>query len=121
MSDIIITIPKSVSWETWLAEAEAVEADPDACLNFRVANKPKSAGPGDKCFVVHDGFIRGYHVIKHIADRPGFQCQTTGKHWAPGTYIMRSGKFHRVKPMSFDGFQGWRYFHVGYMMEEVDG
>jgi len=109
--DVLITIPKKVKWETWLKECEAVAKDPGATLNYRVARMPKGITSGKtKCFVVHDGFIRGYHVIYDAIWRDDFICQTTGTEWKAGYYLIRKGCFYPIEPIPHRGFQGWRYF-----------
>lgn len=108
--NIIITIPKTEDWNTWLQECEAVANNSDSALNYRVSCLPKQTKTGERCYVVYDGYVRGYHVIDELCFREGFVCGTTGRYWPEGNYIMRKGKFHEIKPFPYKGFQGWRYF-----------
>ena len=109
MTDILITIPKKVKRETWMKEAKDVEKDPTMTLNFRVPFKP-DVKKGDKCFVVHDGEVLGFHYVDGVKQMDGFKCQTTGKWWPKGFYIQRSGKFHPLKKKErMKGFRGIRY------------
>ena len=123
MVDVLITIPKKVTWEIWLKECEDVAKNPDATLNYRVARMPKGITSGKtKCFVVYDGFIRGYHEVHDVTCRDGFTCHTTGKEWKAGYYLIRKGSFHPIEPIPHKGFQGWRYFNEGHRVirREVD-
>ena len=107
--DIIITIPRRNDFKAWLWECENAEKN-DLDLNFHVANLPKEVNPGDRCFVVYRGVIKGYNVIKELKQKPGFICSTTGMEWPEGKYIIREGKFYPLKEhISMKGFQGWRY------------
>jgi hypothetical protein len=109
--DIAITIPKSDDWEEWLLECKKVEQSNEE-LRFRVGVLPKKAVKGDKCFVVHDSYIRGYHVISDVGYRNTFICSTTGQKWEAGNYIIRKGKFHEIEPVPKQGFQGFRYVDI---------
>lgn len=75
-------------------------------MNFKVAHFPDT-GPGQKCFLVHDGFVKGYMIISGLSEKE-FSCTTTGKHWK-GKFVERTGKFHTIKPIPMKGFQGFRY------------
>lgn len=105
--DIIITIPKSIRWEDYCKEIDAV-ADGSQVMNFRVSNFPKTS-IGSKCYILHDGFIKGYMFITGLASKD-FTCTTTGREWK-GNFIERSGKFHEIEPIAMKGFQGFRYFN----------
>lgn len=73
--DIIITIPKSISWNDYSRELDA--ASNGSILNFKVPFFPKTS-IGNKCYVLHDGFIKGYHIISGLSEKD-FNCTTTGK------------------------------------------
>jgi hypothetical protein len=81
-------------------------------LRFKVGGLPKNASKGDKCFIVHNGYIRGYHYVSEIGYRDSFTCNTTGKTWKNGNYIIRSGKFHKINPILMKGFQGFKYVDI---------
>ncbi|WP_018249850.1 hypothetical protein [Orenia marismortui] len=108
--DIAITIPKSENWKKWLEECKEVE-EKELLLNYFLGDRglPRKAQAGDKCFVVYDGYIRGYHLIADLAHKNRFVCQTTGRVWKAGNYIIRSGEFHEIEPVKMKGFQGFRY------------
>lgn len=103
--DIVITIPKSVDWSEYEKELEAVK-DGKQVLNFKVNNFPKTA-KGNKCYLLHNGFIKGWMGIVGLSNKD-FICSTTGKHWK-GNFIERSGPFHKIDPIPMKGFQGFRY------------
>lgn len=102
--DIIITVPKKIKWSDYKKELAAAEEG--AVLNFKVSNFPK-VKPGDRCYILYNGKIIGYHIISGIQEKD-FKCTTTGRHWS-GKFIQRTGKFHRITPIAMKGFQGFRY------------
>ena len=115
MADWLITIPKTVPWSEYKKELAAVANGRDQ-LNYRVRYRPKGMEYGDRMFVVHNGFVRGWMKIVGVDSRDGFTCATTGREWPAGCYIARSGKFHGIVPIEYPGFRGVRQFdaaHVG--------
>ena len=106
--DIIITLPKSVSWDEYSKELDAVK-DGSQVMNYKVNSFPKT-GVGNKCYVVHNGFIKGWMSIVGMFEQE-FTCSTTGKDWK-GKFIQRSGPFNKVEPIPMKGFQGFRYFDL---------
>jgi len=105
MRDIIITIPKSIKWEDYQHELNAAENG--EILNFKVNSFPKTA-IGNKCYICHNGFIHGYHIISGMSEKE-FQCTTTGNLWK-GKFIERTGKFYKIDPIPMIGFRGFKYF-----------
>lgn len=108
MSSIIITIPKNINWKDYEKELKAVE-DGKMEMHYKVHVLPRDVNVGDRCYVCHDGFVRGWMKISHIGPINGFRCTTTGKDWDGGNYISRTGKFHYLKnPYPMKGFMGFR-------------
>ena len=105
--DIIITLPKSNYWENYEQELETV-SDEKQVMNFKTPSLPKNTIIGDKCYIVHDGYIRGWMKIVGFEKNNKFKCSTTSTEWE-GTFIQRSGKFNYISPIEYKGFQGWRY------------
>jgi hypothetical protein len=95
--DIIITIPKNIKWLDWKKECDEVENNPNMQLNFRLPRLPTKTKPGDKCYVLHNGYIKGFHIIHDLKFQKSFICKTTGQHWPEGNYIIRKGKFTLVE------------------------
>lgn len=113
MADWVITIPKSIKWDDYRRELTAVENDPEAVMNFRVPHRPLQMQPGDRMFVAHDGFVRGWMTISDIVVRSaGFRCTTTDAWWPAGVYVQRKGRFTYVDPIPMRGFQGYRRFQA---------
>ncbi len=109
-SDILITIPKSIKWENYTKEL--INAENGDIMNFKVPFLPKSSIIGNKCYVVYNGFIRGYMIISGVINDTSFDCTTTGDNWS-GKFIQRTGKFYYLdKLIPYKGFQGWRYFDL---------
>ncbi len=109
--DWIITIPKTIDWQDYLKEIEAVKNN-GLVMNYKVRGFPKEMKIGDKCHITHNGFVKGFMVITGLAeDLSAFLCTTTGVPWSHGKYIQRGGKFYfedRVIP--YKGFRGVRRF-----------
>lgn len=105
--DIIITLPKSINWSEYEKELEAVK-DGEQVMNFKVNSFPNTS-KGNKCYLVHNGVIKGWMEIVGISEK-NFTCSTTGKHWE-GKFIERSGPFYKIDPIPMKGFQGFRYFN----------
>lgn len=107
---IIITLPATVSWDTYEEELAKV-ADGKHVLNFRVPNFPKNVKIGDRCYVAHKGLVMGWMNIVGMT-KSQFTCEVTGKKWS-GCFIQRSGKFHYINErIPIKGFQGFRYFSL---------
>ena len=105
--DIIITIPAKIEWSDYEKELDRVENNKNSILNFKVSKFPKDTHVGNKCYVVHRGFIKGYMLISGFSEK-NFKCEITGKKWI-GNFIERTGKFYRTRPQPMKGFQGFRY------------
>lgn len=111
--DWVLTIPKTTKWSEYEKELAAV-ADGNSVLNYKTRYIPKGMSEGDRCFLVHDGQVRGWMPIVGIIERKeGFQCLTTKKWWPAGKYIQRSGKFTKVDGPKMKGFRGIRKYENG--------
>ncbi len=107
---IIVTLPSSISWADYEKELRNV-ANYKHVMNFKVHNFPKGIHKGDKCYVVHNGFVIGWMEIVGFTEEP-FICTTTNKKW-DGKFIQRSGPFHYLnEKIPYKGFQGFRYFDL---------
>lgn len=107
---IIVTLPSGEEWGTYENELKKVKNYKNV-LNFKVHNFPKGIGKGDKCYIVHRGFIKGWMEIVGFSEKE-FCCSTTGKKWK-GKFIERSGPFHYInEKIPMKGFQGFRYFNL---------
>lgn len=104
--DILITVPKTVDWRVY--EQELAIAAEGGTVSFKVANFPKCEA-GDRCYVVHDGLVKGWMSISALRHND-FKCEVTSQHWL-GKFVERSGAFHKVEPVAHKGFQGFRYVH----------
>lgn len=110
--DWVVTVPKTTSWSDYEQELKAV-VDGDQIMNYRVHLFPKEMRVGDRCFVVHDGSVRGWMTIVGLVSSPKpWRCTTTGHVWPEGNYIQRSGVFHPMKGLEMKGFQGIRKFKL---------
>lgn len=105
--DIVITLPKSIKWSDYSKELDEVK-DGSSVMNFKLNAFPNTAA-GKKCYVVHNGAIRGWMEIVGLTEKD-FICSTTGKKWK-GKFVQRSGEFHFIDPIPMKGFQGFRYYN----------
>lgn len=111
MNAWVITIPKTVRWEDYQRELDAVAADPDLTLNYRTRYFPKDMEVGDRCYVVWNGRVRGWMEIAGLDEFPHpWTCVITGTEWAAGKYIQRKGVFHEVGGPAMTGFRGVHRF-----------
>lgn len=107
---IIVTIPSNISWSDYEKELKKVE-DYSNELNYKVPFFPKGIKKGDKCYLVHNGYVMGWMEITGMEEKK-FVCNTTGKEWN-GKFILRSGPFHYLdNKIKMKGFQGFRYFSI---------
>lgn len=106
MTDIIITLPSKILWADYERELEQAKAG--ATLHFKVSRFPTDTKVGDRCYLVHNGYVHGWMAITGFSEK-SFTCEVTGKEWN-GRFIERSGPFHFIIPgFPMKGFQGWRY------------
>lgn len=106
--DIVITIPQNTDWSVYQKELDAAENGD--MMNFKVPNLPKQTEIGNKCYLCYKGQIIGYMKISGLS-KDGFTCTTTGKKWN-GNFVQRTGKFHKIEPIPYKGFQGYRYIDI---------
>jgi hypothetical protein len=107
--DWVITIPKTIKWEDYQKEIDAVK-DGRRAMRYRLPFRI-NANKGDRCFVVWNGKVRGWmEIIRSFSSPNMFVCGTTGKAWPPGYYLERSGPFHSVDGPEMKGFRGVRRF-----------
>lgn len=107
---IVVTLPSNISWENYQKELDKVK-DYEEVMNFKVYNFPKGIKHGDKCYVVHRGYVIGWMKIIGFSEKD-FKCSTTGKQYS-GKFIERSGPFHYLDTqIPMKGFQGFRYFNI---------
>jgi len=107
--DWVVTIPKTTKWSEYLRELDAVK-DGSLMMNYKTRYFPKDMTPGDRCFIVWNGRVRGWMSIVNLAELKEWKCQTTGTTWLAGKYIQRSGPFHCVDGPEMKGFRGIRRY-----------
>jgi hypothetical protein len=106
-----VTVPKTVAWSAYEKELTAAAAGAD--LNYRVRGFPKAMKIGDRCYIVHDGRVRGWMTISSLTEKPDpWQCETTGAVWPAGKYLVRTGKFHPIDGPEMTGFRGVRRIEI---------
>ena len=97
MKDVVVTVPKWF-WPQWISEGDAAGDPPTGEeWGFSVGAKP-DVEPGDRCYVVAHGKLRGYALITrlHFDGRKWHICRQAG---AVAVTIKEPIK----------GFQGFRY------------
>lgn len=82
-------------------------------INYRVANLPPwpenafdYGAPEVRCYMVHDGAIRGWCKVLYACTRE--EGEVDG--WPAGLYIVRDPMFFVCKEIPMRGFRGWRWF-----------
>ena len=123
IKDWIITLPKTMDWDTYQKEIADV-ADGRRSMFYKLPYLPKTMKPGDRCFVTWQSTVKGWMEIKSVGYRGGFRCQTTGASWPAGFYMERSGVFHEItNPLpEYKGFRGIREYNVSgirYLQQSV--
>lgn len=112
---IVITVPKTVDWKDYMREISKVE-DWKEQMNYKLPTLPVGVKNKtiDRCYVVHDGKVRGWMKITGCQNiSKGFICTTTEKNWGPGNYLFRSGPFHPVdKDILMKGFMGYKIMNL---------
>jgi hypothetical protein len=108
VKDLVVTWPKSKSLSAYLKELERAVAE-RRMINFRVPSCP-SITP-ERCYMVHDGQIRGYNLVRGIVYRGEGEVARVegGGFWPEGWYIVRAPEWHPILPIPMRGFQGYRY------------
>lgn len=110
---LIITIPKTTSWEDYEKEIKDVE-EKGLCMKFKVPSFPLHIQATDRCYVVYKGVVKGWMEIVALTEEE-FECETTGKIWK-GKFIVRGGKFHRMqRKITYPSFQSFRYIKTSIM------
>lgn len=104
--NLIITLPKEISWKEYEKELAMVESGGHV-MNFKVQSLPVKAIVGCRVYVVWRGAVRGWMKLVDVQEKT-FKCSTTGKIWK-GKFLVRSGKFNKIDPVKYKGFRGFRY------------
>lgn len=110
MKDLVVTWPKSKPLSAYLKELERAVAE-RLEINFKVPTRPAWAG---RCYMVHDGAIRGYNLVTGIVYRRAgevarVESDALAGFWPEGWYIVRAPEWHPIIPIPMRGFQGYRY------------
>jgi hypothetical protein len=110
MTDWAITVPKTTKWEDYQEELDVV-SDYSHTINYHIPHFPRDMQIGDRCFIVWNGKVRGWMEIVDLQEIDAWTCNTTGRQWPAGRYIVRSGPFHPVDGPEMQGFRGIRKFN----------
>ena len=110
--DIIVTTPRGEMANAAQEAADCITAGGGEYFRRLPSRQvPSLLAPGDRCYYVEDGYVRGFAVISRVVARSGYErCETTGRTWPPGLYIYMDARSWRwIKPIPMKGFQGFRY------------
>ena len=105
---LLITLPSSIEWSDYEKELKNVE-DESQVMNFKVPFLPKNIHHLKRVYLIYQGNIVGWQKFVGTSDKP-FKCTTTNKNW-DGKFIQRTGPFHKIDPIPYKGFQGFRYYN----------
>lgn len=120
--DIVVTWPKTRSLQSYLDELERAE-ELGLRINYRVARLPRWSEEtlnldslAARCYVVHDGAIRGWNDIitaEWYEDNEVSRVENDAwaGFWPAGWYVVRDPHWYPIDPIvSMKGFQGWRWY-----------
>ena len=97
MSDLVVTVPKWF-WPEWIREGDSVgEPETGQEWGFFLGGSRPDGNPGDRCYIVAHGLLRGYAPIVRIAP--------TERGWA---ICRRAGAVAVTIETPVPGFRGWR-------------
>lgn len=107
--DIIVTIPKKMGLDTWIAEGDPAGTPwSGEEWHYYLGGYPPSIEPGERVYCVYNGVLRGYAPLVRI-DR--FE----GLHYG----LVRHGGAVAVSiPGYIRGFRGFRYRWWPYALEQ---
>ena len=104
---LLITLPSTFEWSDYEEELAAV-TDESYVMNFKVPFLPKNIEGITRVYLVYRGNIVGWQKFVGCST-DDFTCTTTGKGWK-GKFLQRTGPFHKITPIPYKGFQGFRYY-----------
>lgn len=107
MKNIVTTIPKS-RFKTWAeCETELLSSDGEEGGFWTVATNhlPTETPIGNLCYMVFDGFIRGYMDCVNVGATKDWPYHAGSK--VPHVFVLAN--WHPISPIPMTGFQGWRY------------
>lgn len=112
MPDIVATWPKKRALDSYLAELARAD-EQNLYINFRVPSLP-SVTRWNRCYMVHDGLVRGWNDIREACWRDDVWDVTTGLPMKGGFFVVRMPKFFDISlcegdPFAMKGFRGYRY------------
>ena len=109
--DIIVTTPKSQMANAAQEAADCIENGGGEYFRRFPINQAPNINIGERVFYVEDGYIRGYAHASRVFQTPRHvQCDTTGRWWPPGFYVvMPADSWRWIEPIPMRGFQGVRY------------
>lgn len=116
MTHLMVTWPKSRTLESYLEQLRLANTRCEL-VNFRIPTLPSRVGSAPlRCYMVHDGFIRGYTWVKEInwLEDGEVKDVVTGGYWPEGYYIVRYPAWYSIVPERQKGFQGYRYIERDY-------
>jgi hypothetical protein len=99
--DVVVTVPKSFGWDTWIGEGDAAgEPSTGQEYAFWIGRGRPNIQPGERVYVVHNGKLRGYAPLVRL-------------HWSPErnryALIRQGGALAVTLSDYIKGFQGFRY------------
>lgn len=120
--DVVVTWPKTRPLQSYLDELRRAE-ELNLLINYRVAREPSwefgaLADRRARCYVVHDGAVRGYNEILCVAEYGEREVSRVENDawagfWPAGTYLVRNPHWCPIDPVvPMRGFQGWRWYEA---------
>lgn len=101
MSDVVVTVPKSL-WREWIAEGDLPGEEAQYQSHFWLGGILPDIKPGERVYVVAHGKLRGFAPLVGIERR----CRLRPSR---GCLLREGGAMAVTIPEPVRGFQGWRY------------
>lgn len=114
MSDVVVTVPKNFTHPAapgkrglaaWIAEGDAAGDEWSGKTWWFTTYGPLPVfSPGDRCYVVCEGRLRGYAPLIDVK----FDADNLRFRWAPIAFIRAGDAVAVTIPQKVTGFRGWR-------------
>lgn len=101
MADVVVTVPLSFGWDTWIEEGDAAgEPWSGTEWHFYLGGYPPDIDRGERVYVVHNGALRGYAPLVRI---------DYGDYGGGYALVRHGGAVAVTIPEYVRGFRGFRY------------
>ena len=102
--NVVLTLPARFPWDVWARHYRRVFAR-QVALEWKLRAFPASVRPGDRCYFVHRGEVKGWLGVAGLALalEPGADPKDAER------LLLLEGPFRPMPPFPMRGFRGFRY------------